>query len=121
MLKTIQTAALSLTVLLGGFAALPATAQADTLQVTVTPETVQYRHDDRRDRSDRRDRRDRHQAGPARRACTPDRAIDKAHRLGINRPRVANVNRNTIAVRGFKRGNTVRVLFARAPNCPVIR
>jgi hypothetical protein len=115
MLKTIQTAALSLGVLLGGFAALPAVAQADTLQVTIAPETVQYRHDGRHDR-----RYDRHRERP-RRACSPERAVEKAWRLGLNRPRIANVNRNTISVRGFKRGHPVRILFARAPNCPVIR
>lgn len=121
MLKIVQTAALSLSVLLGSFATVPA-AQAASVSVTVTPETVQYRHD-RHDRDWRRDRdrrHDRHRDRP-RRACTPERATEKAWKMGINRPRVANVNRNTIAVRGFQRGQTVRVLFARAPNCPVIR
>lgn len=119
MIKIVQTAALSLSVLLGSFATLPA-AQAASVSVTVAPETVQYRHDrDHRDwRRDRRD--DRHRDRPSR-ACSPERAVEKAWKMGINRPRVANVNRNTIAVRGFQRGHTVRVLFARAPNCPVIR
>lgn len=122
MLKIVQTAALSLSVLLGSFATLPA-AQAASVSITVAPETVQYRYD--RDRHDRRDwrhdrRDDRHRDRP-RRACSPERAVEKAWKMGINRPRVANVNRNTIAVRGFQRGHTVRVLFARAPNCPVIR
>jgi tRNA A-37 threonylcarbamoyl transferase component Bud32 len=112
MLKIIQTAALSLSVLLGSFATLPV-AQAASVSVTLAPETVQYRHE--------RDwRHERHRDRP-RRACTPERAMEKAWKMGINRPRVANVNRNTIAVRGFQRGHTVRVLFARAPNCPVIR
>lgn len=124
MLKIVQTAALSLSVLLGSFATLPA-AQAGSVSVTVAPEPVQYRQDRDRHHSDwRHDRRDdrrddRH--GDSRRACSPERAMEKAWKMGINRPRVANVNRNTIAVRGFQRGHTVRVLFARAPNCPVIR
>ncbi|WP_312798528.1 hypothetical protein [Tianweitania sp.] len=116
MLKIVQTTALSLSVLLGSFATLPA-AQAASVSVTVAPETVQYRHD--RDRN--RDWRDDRHRGGQRRACTPERATEKAWKMGINRPRVSNVNRNTIAVRGFQRGHTVRVLFARAPNCPVIR
>ncbi|MBS9719323.1 hypothetical protein JYU29_01320 [Tianweitania sp. BSSL-BM11] len=106
MLKIVQTAALSMSVLLGSFATLPA-AQAASVSVTVTPQTVQYRHERHRDRPGR--------------ACTPERAREKAWKMGINRPRVANVNRNTIAVRGFQRGHSIRVLFARAPNCPVIR
>lgn len=119
----VQTAALSLSVLLGSFATLPA-AEAAGVSVTVAPETVQYRHERDRDHRDwRHDRRDdwRRDRDRPRRACSPERAMEKAWKMGINRPRVSNVNRDTIAVRGFQRGHTVRVLFARAPNCPVIR
>ncbi len=114
MFKPLQTAILSASLLLGSFVAVPA-VQAEGLRITINPQTVQYRHD-----RDRHDRHYRNQRGP-RHGCTAERAVRKASRLGINRARVTNVGRNTISVRGFKRGERVRVLFARAPNCPVLR
>lgn len=103
MLKTIQTAALAFAVTVTGFASAPVAAQADSLRITIQPENVQYR------------------PGPRGRECSPNRAVEKAWKLGLNRPRVTRVSRNTITVRGYQRGHSVRVLFARAPNCPVIR
>lgn len=108
MFKSIQTAALSIAVLLGGFTAAPVAAQADTARITISPQTIQYRVDRERPRARGRE-------------CTPNRAVEKAWKLGVNRPRVTRVARNTIAVRGFQRGESVRLVFARAPNCPVIR
>ncbi|MBP0438471.1 hypothetical protein [Tianweitania sediminis] len=108
MFKTIQTAALSLAVVLGGFAVAPSVAQAGSLHITVAPEAVQYRYERERPRVRGRE-------------CTANRAVEKAWKLGINRPRVTRVARNTIAVRGYQRGERVRIVFARAPNCPVIR
>ncbi len=75
------------------------------------------RYDDRRDWRDRRDRRDWREA---RRSCSPERAVNKASRMGIDRARIADVSRNTITVRGRQYGDRVRVTFARAPGCPVI-
>ena len=55
------------------------------------------------------------------RACTPNRALNKAERLGLRRAHVVDVDRRTIKVAGRKYGERVRITFARAPNCPVIR
>ena len=55
------------------------------------------------------------------RACTPNRALDKAERLGLRRARVVDVDRRTIKVAGRKYGDRVRMTFARAPNCPIVR
>ncbi len=55
------------------------------------------------------------------RACTPDRALDKAERMGLRRARIVDVDRRTIDVVGRQFGERVLVTFARAPHCPVIR
>lgn len=59
--------------------------------------------------------------GPQRSACTPQRAVNKATRMGIRHARVVDVDRRTIKVRGRAYGDRVAVVFARAPHCPVIR
>jgi hypothetical protein len=109
MFNFIQRAALAAAVVVTGMAAAPLAAQADASRLSIQAESVQYRGD----------RYDRHR--PRGRECTPNRAVEKAWKLGLNRPRVSRVNRNTIVVRGFQRGQSLRVVFARAPNCPVIR
>ena len=73
------------------------------------------RHDRDRDRWEREDR------NRQRSACTPDRALDKAERLGIRRARILDVDRRTIQVMGRDGGERVIITFARAPNCPVLR
>jgi hypothetical protein len=55
------------------------------------------------------------------RACTPNRALNKAERMGVRHAYIRNVNRNVIKVSGRSRGERVTVVFARAPHCPVIR
>lgn len=40
--------------------------------------------------------------------------------MGVRNPRVIDVDRRTIEVRGHKWGHRVNLLFARAPHCPVI-
>lgn len=42
--------------------------------------------------------------------------------MGLRNPRVVNANRNVIRVAGraWRHGRTA-IVFARAPNCPVIR
>ena len=54
------------------------------------------------------------------RGCTPDRAVDKAYRMGLHRPRVVDMDRRTIDVAGWQDGERVRLTFARAPRCPVL-
>ena len=121
MFKTFKTAALSAMIGLGSFAAMPATAQADDVFLNFGgrhdgPRLGVYlgdgdRADYRRDyRYDRRNQR----------RCTPDRALDKAERLGLRRARVVDVDRRTIDVSGRRHGDRVRVTFARAPNCPIV-
>lgn len=119
MFKTIKTAALSAVLGLGALAALPATAQADSIYLGFggghnrpgveffigSPSGHAYRPG-------------RHYA---RRDCTPRRAVNKAERMGLRRVYVRNVNRNRIRVEGREHGDRVRVTFARAPGCPVIR
>jgi hypothetical protein len=74
---------------------------------------------DREDCYDRRDRRDEYRrddrdARRYDRGCTPDRALDKADRMGIRRARIADVGRRTIDVAGRSRnGNRVIVSFDR--------
>lgn len=58
----------------------------------------------------------------SRRECSPERALDKAERMGVRRARVDNVGRRTIDVRGRdRRGDRVVVTFDRRDGrCPVI-
>lgn len=121
MFAKLKIAALSAVVGLGALAAVPATAQAEGLYLNYGGHHsgvgfgVQIGDYDRYDyRHDRRDRRHF-------RACTPNRAVDKAERMGIRRAHVVDVDRRTIKVAGRKWGDRVRVTFARSPNCPVIR
>lgn len=132
MFKVLKTAVLSAMIGLGGLAAMPANALADGIYlnlgnggdarfgVFVRDGRDDRGRWDRRDRWDRHDRRDRWERRHERRACTPDRALDKADRMGLRRARVIDVSRRTITVSGRKWQNRVRVTFARAPNCPVI-
>jgi len=119
MFNTIKTAALSAVIALGTLAAIPATAQADSLYLNFGGPGAgigmrfgdsghSWREHDRR--HDRRAER-----------CTPERALWKADRMGINRARVVDVDRHTIVVRGRSRGDRVHVVFGRSEHCPVIR
>lgn len=130
MFKILKTAMLSAMIGLGGLAAMPANALADGIYLNLgngggadlgVHVRDGYRNDDRWERHDRRDRRDRWDRGYERRGCTPDRALDKADRMGLSRVRVVDVSRRTITVSGRKWHNRVHVTFARAPHCPVIR
>ena len=116
----IKATALSALIGLGSLAALPAAAQADNLYLGFGGGSAQLgveigdRYDGKRYDNHRR---------PVRnfRDCSPDRAIEKAWRMGLRNPRVVDVDRRTIEVRGQRRGHRVHVVFARAPHCPVIR
>ena len=93
-------------------------------QLRVSPDCDPYREDcrDRRDgrRDDRRDGdRDRRSD---RRECSPERALDKADRMGVRRARIGDVGRRTISVRGRDRhGDRIVVTFDRRDRrCPVL-
>ena len=121
MINKFRTAALSAMIGLGAIAAMPASAQADGLYlnygghggVGVGVQIGDYDRVDYRERY-RHDRRHF-------RACTPNRAMDKAERYGVRRARVVDVGRRTITVSGRKYGDRVRMTFGRASHCPVVR
>ncbi|WP_137933376.1 hypothetical protein [Mesorhizobium comanense] len=118
MYTTIKTAALSALVGLGTLAAIP--AHADSLYLgfgnNQDPRFGVYAGDDgyRRDyrRDDRRD--------DWRRGCSPDRALDKAERMGLRRARIVDVNRRVVKVVGRQYGDRVVVVFANERGCPII-
>ncbi len=61
--------------------------------------------------------------GPVRpvvRACTVERASQKARNLGIRHQRIYK-SPSVIKVVGTSHGDRVQVKFARAPGCPIIR
>lgn len=66
--------------------------------------------DDARDYRDRRGSR-----------CTPERALDKAERMGLRRVRIESVRRNVIEVRGRRHGDRITVRFERDRRCSIIR
>lgn len=119
MFASLKTTTLSAMIALGALSAIPASAQAEGLYlnfggrgddarfgVTIGEDGHSWR---------RHDRRDRRAA-----SCTPDRALDKAERMGIRRARIADVDRNSITVSGRSRGDRIFVTFAKAPRCPII-
>jgi hypothetical protein len=119
MITKLKTAALSALIGLGAIAAVPAAAQAEGLYLNFgggyhNSGAGFYVGDDDYRRDYRHDRR-------YNRFCTPNRALNKAERLGIRRARVVDVDRRTIDVVGRKHGDRVRVTFARAPHCPIVR
>ncbi|MDF1598476.1 hypothetical protein PZ895_01650 [Mesorhizobium sp. YIM 152430] len=118
MFKFAKTAALSALIGLGALAAAPAQANATSLQFhgNAGTVTVQWGGGYRGDRWHRGGHRHHRQA------CTPGQAVHKAARMGLRNPRVVNANRNVIRVAGraWRYGRTA-IVFARAPNCPVIR
>lgn len=120
MFSKLRTAALSAVIGLGAIASMPAAAQADGLYLNFGGHHgagvgVQFGgRDGVRYRDYRHDRR--HY-----RACTPNRAVHKAERMGVRRARVVNVNRHSIKVAGRKHGDRVRLTFGRAPHCPIVR
>ncbi|MBE7185826.1 MAG: hypothetical protein INR68_15620 [Methylobacterium mesophilicum] len=140
----LKTLALAATLGIGA-TAIPAAAHADSVYFAIGqggpefgvvaddggprgyPQYDSVRDERRWDRDDgderdwRRDRweRDRWERRGSPR-CSPDRALDKAERMGIRRPDIRRVTDRTIRVVGWQRGNRVSVTFARAPSCPVI-
>ncbi|TPL09583.1 MULTISPECIES: hypothetical protein [unclassified Mesorhizobium] len=116
MNTTIKTAALSALVGLATLAAIP--AHADSLYlgfgnnqdprfgVYAGDDGYRYRRDERRD--------------DWRRGCSPERALDKADRMGLRRARIVDVNRRTVKVMGRQYGDRVVIVFANERGCPVI-
>ncbi|MFD2055761.1 hypothetical protein ACFSQT_22660 [Mesorhizobium calcicola] len=124
MFNTIKTAALSALVGLGTLAAIPAHADslylgfgnnADTrFGVYTGDDGYRHRRDERRGywRDERRD--------GWRRGCSPDRALDKAERMGLYRARIVDVSRRMVKVVGRQDGDRVVIVFANERGCPVI-
>ncbi|PWV99964.1 hypothetical protein DFR52_103165 [Hoeflea marina] len=78
-----------------------------------------------RDNNGRHDDRNRHNGWnngrqQTRDACSPQRALNKAERMGVHRARLTDANRRTVTVRGVKRGHRVNVVFANTSSCPVL-
>ena len=109
MLIPIRTFALSALIGLGALAGAPAEANA----APGFGIEIRYGHGHRPG----------HWHGPSRHrhACTTNQALNKAHRMGIRHARVQRADRRVISVGGRSRGHHVRIIFARAPGCPVIR
>ncbi len=118
MFNKLKTAALSAVIGLGALAAIPATAQADSFYFGISPSGPSFGYNAGPNRGwDRGWERPRHVA----RGCSTREALRKADRMGINRTFIRGENRNTIRVGGRNHGRSVTVVFAKAPNCPIIR
>ncbi|MFC3324717.1 hypothetical protein [Mesorhizobium cantuariense] len=124
MFNTIKTAALSALVGLGTLTAIP--AHADSLYLGFgnnnDPRFGVYAGDDgyRHRRYERRDDWRGDERRGWRRGCSPDRALDKAERMGLHRARIVDVSRRTVKVMGRQDGDRVVIVFANDRGCPVI-
>ncbi|HTV68181.1 MAG TPA: hypothetical protein VMF90_06545 [Rhizobiaceae bacterium] len=125
MLKILKTLAISAVIGTGMLAAVPA-AQADSLYFSFGDRGAHVgvgigdRYERRHWNRDRYERRHERRHWRQASSCSPERAVNKAYRMGIDRVRVTDVGRNTITIRGRDNGYRVRVTFARAPGCPVV-
>ena len=123
----IKSSALALAVALTSIPAGTAFAQDLELHLGDGGPQLRLRRDcdpyreDCRDRGDYRRGHD-NERWSRRRECTPDRALDKADRMGVRRARIDDVGRRTISVRGRdRRGDRIVVIFDRRDGrCPVI-
>lgn len=124
MIRSAKTTLLAFAIGFGAWAAAPAIANAapvvsqSVLSGTGLVQKIDHRRDHNRWDDRRNDRRHDRRGG---RECTPNRALDKADRMGIRRARIQDVNRHSIRVAGMSRGHPTRVIFSRAPGCPVLR
>ncbi|CCV08652.1 conserved exported hypothetical protein [Mesorhizobium metallidurans STM 2683] len=116
MFNTIKTATLSALIGLGTLAAVP--AHADSIYLGFgndnDPRVGVYNGDD--DGYRREHRRDR----DWRRACSPERAVNKAERMGLRRARLVDINRRTVKVAGRQYGDRVVIVFANERGCPIL-
>jgi len=98
-----------------GLTSLPS-ANAQDLELKIGPDGPKLRLrddcDPRREdcRGDRDRDRDRH---ADRRECSPDRALDKAERMGLRRARIDRIGRRSIDVRGWRDGDRIILSFDR--------
>ncbi|WP_173932048.1 hypothetical protein [Chelativorans sp. Marseille-P2723] len=117
MFRKIRVAAISAILGLGTLAGAPATAQADRIYFSIGGNGAQggffVGH--------RPGWHPPHRGAHRVRACTPDRAVEKARRLGLRKVRVTRADRHTIRVSGQKHRHRAQVVFSRAPHCPVLR
>ena len=116
MFKTLKTAAFSALIGLGAFAAVPAVAQADGIYLNFGHSGPRFGTYD----GDRRQPREWRRESDWRRSCSPERALDKAERMGLRRARVVDVSRHTIKVAGRKYSDRVVVVFGRERGCPIV-
>ena len=60
--------------------------------------------------------------GHRRNVCKPRRALNKAWRMGVNRPHIKRIGPRRIVVTGFNYGHRAKVVFSRyGHRCPVIK
>lgn len=138
MFDALKTIALSAMIGLGGIAAVPAVAQADGLYLNLGAhndarfgvyvgdrDSRYYRGDRYRDYRQGDYRQGDYRPGDRwdrqRERCSPERALDKAERMGLRRVAVRDISRHTITVSGRDRGDRVVVTFGRGANCPIMR
>lgn len=128
MFNILKTAAVAAFIGLGAFAAMPVSAHAEGIYLNLgsggdVRGGIEVRDNDNRwnHRPDRWERPDRRERDRWDRACSPDRALDKAERMGLRRARVVDVSRRTISVSGRKWGDRMVVTFGREPHCPILR
>lgn len=120
MFATLKTAALAAAIGLGSIASVPMAAQAEGLYLN-------YRDGNGSfgigigDQARYNDHGRYNHWKPQRKFCTPERAANKAERLGLHRVRVVDVTRHTIKVRGRAHGDRVTLVFGKEPHCPIVR
>jgi len=111
MMKFVKMGALSALLGLGGIAAAPTMAAADSIHFSFGGTNggpvigVQYRDGGR----------------VVNRGCSAREAVRKAERMGLRRVSVRSQNRNVIRVTGVDRRGRDTITFANARGCPVIR
>mgnify|MGYP000976586647 CR=1 FL=1 len=109
MLTKFKTLALSAVVALGTLAAIPATAQAGGIHVDIGGHGAGITLTAGGG----------HGHGWHNKRCTPQRALWKAGTMGVRHAYVRHVSPSKIIIGGRKHGHHVRVVFGRAPHCPV--
>lgn len=119
MLRILKTTALSAMIAAGALSALPAGAQAEGIYLNFGDGARAGFHIGDEGRDWRR-HGDRWREQGWRRGCSPERALNKADRMGLNRVRIVDVDRRTITVAGRQYGDRVTVTFGRGPHCPIL-
>jgi len=113
-MATIRKALLAALVGISGFAAVPASAQGLRREFGNRGDSRFgiYSGDDGYNPSERR--------YALRSGCSPDRALDKADRMGLDDARIARVTPRRIVVLGYEDGDQTRISFGRSRGCPVL-